>query len=437
MDKKALNLPILISIVVGSVIGTGIYVLPASLAQYGTISLLSWVYTSIGAVFLALTFANLNRRYPKTGGPYAYCRQAFGKMTGFVIAYTYWFSNLVSIAALTVSAVGYLGYVLPWLNAATPAYSEIYTLLAELGVVWLFTMINLIGIHEAGVVQLVLTIVKILPLIFISLLGFTSIHLSNLTHFTSGHLSHFSAISSGAALTFWAFIGLEFATVPAENTRGPRDVYKATMYGTLISAAIYILSSVVLMGMIPLSELKNSQFPFAQAGTMLFGSSAALAVAICAFLSGIGAVNACVLVQAQIVFAAARDNLFPHSFATLSKHDVPIRAQLLSSCLVSLLLSFTISPSLLNQFNNIALLASLLALTTYLATTFAEMKFEWASKKSAKLAMNKPMIIAILAAAYSIWMIASMDAFIIKIGFLIILCCVPIYFFTVRKYADK
>ena len=100
MDKKALNLPILISLVMGSMIGTGIYILPASLAEYGSLSLISWVYTSIGAIFLALTFAHLNKRFPKTGGPYVYCREAYGKPTGFIIAYTYWMSNMVSIEAL-------------------------------------------------------------------------------------------------------------------------------------------------------------------------------------------------------------------------------------------------------------------------------------------------------------------------------------------------
>lgn len=117
MDKKALNLPILISLVVGNMIGTGIYVLPASLAEYGTLSLLAWLYTSLGAIFLALTFANLSKRFPKTGGPYVYCKQAYGKLAGFIVAYTYWVSNLVSIAGIAVASVGYLGFITPVLNA--------------------------------------------------------------------------------------------------------------------------------------------------------------------------------------------------------------------------------------------------------------------------------------------------------------------------------
>ena len=220
MDKKALSLPILISLVVGNMIGTGIYILPASLASYGTISLLAWVFTAIGAMLLALTFAHLNKRFPKTGGPYIYCRNAYGRLGGFVVAYTYWISNLASIAGIAVSSVSYLGFISPLLDANSASYDPRMTVALELGLVWLFTVVNIIGIHTAGVVQLVLTIIKISPLLLISIVGLSHVHLSHLEQFTLGNQSSFAAVSGAAALTFWAFIGLESATVPAENTQG-------------------------------------------------------------------------------------------------------------------------------------------------------------------------------------------------------------------------
>lgn len=435
MDRKALSLPILISLVVGNMIGTGIYVLPASLAEYGTLSLLSWLYTSIGAIFLALTFANLNKRFPKTGGPYVYCKEAYGRLAGFIVAYTYWVSNLVSIAGIAVASVGYLGFITPVLNANTPAFSQYTALIVELGIVWMFTTINIIGIHTAGVVQVFLTIIKLTPLILVSLVGMGSIHLENLTQFTVGNESAITAFSSAAALTFWAFIGLESATIPAENTQGSRDIYKATVYGTLATAFIYIISTFVMMGMFPSSELKSSQFPFAQAGTVLFGPQSAILISLCAFISGLGALNVCTLIQGQIVFAAARDHLFPKRFAKLSKHDVPVAGQLLSSTIVSLFLILSIEPSLLKQFTNIALLAALLTLLTYFATTLSELKFILLSGKSKfRSLFTKSMIVPSLAAFYSIWMISSFSSNIISIGLMLILLCIPIYFFTVRKY---
>lgn len=430
MDRKALSLPILISLVIGNMIGTGIYLLPASLAEYGTISLASWVYTSIGALFLALTFARLNKRFPKTGGPYVYCKEAYGRLAGFIVAYTYWMSNMVSIAGISVASVGYLGFLVPTLNANSTQYSPHFVLFVELATVWLFTIINLVGIHTAGVVQLVLTVIKILPLVAISLFGITHIHLSNLSQFTNGQVSTLTAMTSAAALTFWAFIGLESATVPAENTSGSSDVSKATIFGAIATGIVYISSSFVLMGMMPLEQLRTSQFPFAEAGTMLFGQHAAIIITMCAFLSGLGALNVCTLLQGQIVFAAARDHLFPRIFAKLSKHDVPVAGQLLSAGIVSAFLCITLEPTLLKQFNIIILLAGVLTLLTYFLTTLSEIKFIIQSGKS----VLKHILIPVLAAIYSIWMISCFDYDTILITGVIVAFCVPLYLLTVRRY---
>lgn len=436
MTKKALNLPILISLVVGNMIGTGIFMLPASLAEFGTISILSWVYTSIGAIFLALTFANLNKRFPKTGGPYVYCKEAFGKPVGFTIAYTYWISNLVSIAGIAVASIGYLGFLTPILNGNSPQYNPYLVLACELGAVWLFTIINIMGLHTAGVVQLILTVIKILPLLLVTLIGLGSIHTANLMHFNLSNDSNFTAMSSAAAMTFWAFIGLEAATVPSESSQNPSDIYKATIFGTLIASTVYIASTFVLMGMIPVTQLKNSQFPFAEASTLLFGPHAASIIAICAVISGLGALNVCVLVQGQIVFAAARDQLFPRLFAKLSQQDVPVAGHILSSSLISLLLFLTMQPSLLEQFNNIILLAALLTLTAYFVTSLSALKFFIKEKSSRHgIMFSRSLIISVLAATYAAWMISSLDLKIILVGIALVSLCLPLYFFVIRKYA--
>lgn len=424
--------------VVGNMIGTGIYVLPASLAQFGTVSILAWIVTSIGAIFLALNFARLNKRFPETGGPYVFCKEAFGKLVGFIIAYTYWISNLVSIAGIAVSSISYLGFLNPVLNANNSQFNQYYALLFELAAVWLFTLINIVGIHTAGVIQLCLTIIKIVPLLLIIVLGLGYIHLDNLLQLPLDNQSIFPALGSAAALTFWAFIGLESATVPAENTQGSRDIGKATIYGTLLTSTIYILSTIVLMGMIPIMQLKNSQFPFADAASNIFGSHPATLLAICAVISGLGALNVCTLIQGQIVFAAARDNLFPKMFAKLSKHDVPIAGQLLSSCIVTLLLISTIQPSLLAQFNNIALLAAFLTLLTYFVSMLAELKFMLQAKKSTlSILFTRHASTTLLAALYILWMVFSMEKATLVAGLLSLLCCVPIYILVVRKYGNK
>lgn len=435
MDRNALSLPILISLVVGNMIGTGIYVLPASLAQYGSISLLAWIYTSIGAIFFALTLTALNRRLPRTGGLYVFCRVAYGNMAGFIVGYLYWVANMVSIAGITIASIGYLGYIWPVFDSNSPQFSEYFVLGCELAVIWTFTLINTIGIHAAGVVQLILTVTKILPLLAISLLGLGYVHLDNLTPITLNSETNFTAIGSAAALTFWAFIGLETATIPAENTKGSSDIFKATFFGTLGTSIIYILSTFVLMGMIPASKLASNQFPFAEAGQIVFGAGSAAVIAIFAVISGLGALNATILVQGQIVFAAARDKLFPARFAKLSKHDVPIAGQLFSSTLVTILMIVTLEPTLLEQFNNIALLAGLFTLMAYLGSALAELKFLYQDFGfSHKLLWNKSTPVALIAITYCIWMISNFTNIFLLYGVGSIIVFAVIYFLVFKKH---
>lgn len=436
MDRQALSFPILLSMVIGSMIGTGIYVLPALLAQYGIYALVAWVLTSTGAIFFALTLAALNKRFPKTGGLYIFCRQAYGKLVGFLVAYLYWISNLVSIAAIAVASISYLGYFDPALDSHSPQYNHIVTLLFELGAVWLFTTINIIGIHTAGVIQLILTVVKILPLLVIALLGLQYVHLDNFSATaTSTMPSSFSMIGSAAALTFWAYIGIESATVPAENTRGWRDIYRATVYGACIASFVYILCTFVIMGMIPSAILQNTQFPFAEAGRIIFGPKSALAIALCAVISGLGALNVTILVQGQIVFAAARDKLFPKIFSKLSKHDVPVAGQILSSSLVSLLLIVTLDQSVNQQFENIALLAGMFTLMAYFASALSELKFlhqDYGITKA--LWQNKSTYIALLASFYCFWMLTNFTTSMMLFGCAVICFLILIYAFAFKKH---
>lgn len=436
MDRKALSLPILISLVIGNMIGTGIYALPAALAKYGNAAIVAWLFTSAGAMMLALVYSSLNKRFPKTGGPYVYCKEAFGKMWGFIIGFIYWSSTMVSVGAIVVATTGYLGFIFPALDASSPEYSKNLVLIVELLTVWVFAGINLWGIHNAGVVQFILTVIKIIPLILISLFGLTHVSLANISYHPLMTENGFSAIGSAAALTFWAFVGLEAATIPAENTRGSKDIFIATVFGTLVTGIIYFVSTFVLLGLIPEAQLATSQFPFATAGTMIFGSHAAIIVTLCAIASGLGALNSTILLQGQVVFAAARDRMFPKTFAKLSKHDVPVHAQLLSCGLISVLLLLTAKPTILKQFDFVAMLATLLTLFTYLATSIAELKFNFEVKKNfIKVMLRRATLIGLLAALYALWMIAHFEFDVIITSLIITALCIPIYYFTVRKYA--
>lgn len=437
MNRNALSLPILLSLVVGNMIGTGIYTLPASLAEFGSYSFIAWVVTSLGAIFFALTLTSLNKRYPQTGGLYIFCRHAFGNMPGCVVGYLYILGNTASIAGLTVGLIPYAGYIFPIFDSNSAQYSAHATLLLELGIVWAFTLVNIIGIHAAGVVQVILTIIKLLPLIIISLFGLGYIHLSNITAPAMSTLPPFTAVSSAAALTFWSYIGIESATIPAESTHGPRDIYKATVYGTLLTSFIYILCTFVLLGMFSAKALQSAPYPFASAGSLMFGPHAANIIALCAIISGLGALNVTILIQGQILYAAARDNFFPHRFAKLSRQDVPVSGLVLSSVIVSGLMFFTLTKGVLDQFNKIILLASLFTLMAYLAAAAAEIKFLIKDHGiTCELFKYRELWFAFIATIYCVWMISSFTQQFLVIGAACAVFIAIFYGLVFRKYRE-
>src|SRR5271156_593187 len=155
-----------VALVVGNSIGSGVFLLPASLAPYGLNSLLAWGFTGCGAILLAIVFARLSRAYPAAGGPYAYVNLAFGPFSAFIVAWGYWISIWVGNAAIATGAVSYLSPLLPWI-ADVPGASAAVTLFF----LWLLTFVNWYGIRASGWVQSVTTVLKVLPLLAVAALG--------------------------------------------------------------------------------------------------------------------------------------------------------------------------------------------------------------------------------------------------------------------------
>ena len=339
--RRALGLWASMALVIGNMIGSGIFLLPASLAPFGGISILGWLFTAAGALFLALLFGRLASMAPKVGGPYAYTRMGFGDFAGFWIAWGYWISVWTGNAALAVALVSYLQGVIPalagnhWLSA-----------LIAIGVIWLVTWINLLGIKQAGIFQVLTTILKLLPLVALVALGLFWVHWSHFTPFNTSGTSPFAAVSAAAALTLWAFLGVESATIPADDVENPdRTIPRATVLGTLVTALVYILSFVAVMGIVPLAGLAKSSAPYADAAGLVWGRWAFYAVGIGAVISCLGNLNGFTLIQGQVPMAAARDRLFPKAFGQMSKQGVPWFGVVISSALVTLLLVFNYSGS--------------------------------------------------------------------------------------------
>ena len=426
--KNSLGLWTLTALVAGNMIGSGIFLLPANLASLGSISLLSWGFTALGAFFLALMFARMGYMIPKTGGPYAYARLGLGNFIGFQTAYSYWIAIWTGNAAIALAATGYASVF--WPSLAEPFTAA----LVAIGIIWALTAINILGIREAGVVQLFSTILKIIPLGVIAFMGWKYFHPDylNLAYNVSGE-SNFSALSQGAALTLWAFIGVESATIPADSVENPtRTIPLATLFGTLIATLVYIVSSVVIMGMIPHEALMHSPSPFADAADIIFGSDGKSMVALGAVISCVGCLNGWVLLQGQVAMAAARDGLFPAIFAKLNRKKVPFVGLIIASLLISLLLLLTVSDTLVKSFYVIILLTVLASLIPYLYTAIAAIVLY---KQSDIPTSWIHTFIAILAFLYSCWAIFGIGKTYIQYGALLLLSAIPLYAFF-KKRAD-
>ena len=273
--KRELGLPTATALVVGNMIGSGIFLLPASLAAValatGSGSLLAWALTGIGAMLLAAVFATLGRAYPKTGGPYAYAHRAFGDFVGFQTAWGYWIAAWAGNAAIAIAFTGYLTVFWPSLADSNVAMAAV-----TIGLVWLLTLVNIAGVRETGVVQLVTTVLKFVPLALVGIIGLFFLNADHFTPFAPNGLGTgdgmWGGITAAAALTLWAFIGLESATVPAEEVKDPeRTIPRATILGTLVTTVVYILATVAIIGVLPLGQLAESTSPFAAAASEMFG----------------------------------------------------------------------------------------------------------------------------------------------------------------------
>lgn len=424
-DIPKLGLWIVTALVAGNMIGSGIFLLPSALAHFGSIGILAWVFTAFGAMLLALVFAQLSRLVPKVGGPYAYCREGFGNCVGFLVAYNYWIAVWVGNAAIVVAFTGYLSVFWPILG--TDNYDAFAV---SFVVLWFITALNVFGLRKAGVLQLVTTILKIIPLVLIAVVGLFYLHPEHyLGAFNISGKPFFIALTGAASLTLWSFIGLESATIPADSVVNPeKTISRATIIGTIIAAAVYISSTAVIMGIIPLQTLADSAAPYAAAANVIFGHWGGPLVAVGAVIACFGALNGWTLLAGQIPMAAARDNLFPKSFAKLSRHGAPGFGLVISSLLVTLLLLLTLHDDLVQQFTFIVLLATLSSLIPYFFTAMAELMLLFKNRElfsQKRLAIS--IVIASLAGLYAFWTIAGAGAQIVYYGLLLMLTGLPVY----------
>jgi len=394
------GLPQAMALIIGSIIGVGIFNLPTSLAAYGPITLISMALTTVGALALALLFAALSRRLPADGGPYAYARVAFGNGLGFANAWSYWITAWAGNAAI---AVGWVLYVEHFINKGQ---NKLITVLLVLVGLWLPAAVNLSGVKNIGSVQVITTIIKFVAVAFVAIVGLFYISSANFTPWNVSGESAINAIGGGMAIALFSYLGVETAAVAAAKVRNPdQNIPRATVLGTIATAVVYLLSLTAVFGIVPTSKLANATAPFSDAVNAMFGGTwAGNVMAIAVIISGLGALNGWTMICAEMPLAAAEDGLFPERFKRISKNGVPAFGIVASTVLASIAMAINyLGSGGATVFTTLVLMTGITAAIPYGFSALAQLKWRWIDQKT----MHTPrfardMIVAALALVFSI-----------------------------------
>ncbi|AEV84889.1 transporter [Actinoplanes sp. SE50] len=392
--NRTLGLPQATALILGTIIGVGIFNLPYSLAGIGPISILAMVLTTVGALALAVMFAALSRRLPADGGPYAYARAAFGNTVGFVNAWSYWITAWAGNAAIVT---GWVFYVEHFVNKDGKTLWSIVIALVGL---WIPALINLTGVKNMGAVQLWTTVIKFIPLVNMSTAGLFFIstanyHPANLTGGGDG-----KAIGSAMAICLFSYLGVECAAVAAAKVRDPaKNVPKATVLGTLGAAVVYLLSMIAVFGIVPAGTLADDKASYSAAANLMAGGGtwAGDLTALAVIVSGFGALNGWTMICAEMPLAAARDGVFPALFGRLSKRGVPAAGILSSTILGSLAMTVSyMGASGATVFNTLVLMTGITAAIPYAFSALAQLRWRVRGR------LTRDAVIAVLALIFAI-----------------------------------
>ncbi|MFW2850815.1 amino acid permease [Sphingomonas sp. TX0543] len=420
-QKRALGIWAALALVVGNMIGSGIYLLPATLAPLGANALIGWGVTIAGAMCLAFVFARLAATIPAAGGPYAFATAAFGPTAGFAVAWSYWVLVWAGNGAVAVAVVSALSVPFPAIGSGLPAMA------LALALIWGLVAVNIRGVGLAGQVQVVTAGLKLVPLAGVILLaawlllGDGSGALATNAPVPIGA----SAVAGAAALTFWGFLGVESATVPADKVENAaRVVPLVTLAGTALTGLVYFAVAAAIALMMPRAEVAASPAPVAAFLARSFGPGTGDLVALFAAISAFGALNGFILLQGEMPWAMARGGVFPAWFGKETPQGTPARAHLVSGVLVTLVMALNYGGGTGALFEEIASLSLAAGMLAYLASALAALKL---------LRGDIPArIAAVIAAGFVAWMTYGLGLKADLWGLALLALGLPVYWWVRR-----
>jgi APA family basic amino acid/polyamine antiporter len=419
---RTFGLPTATALVIGSVIGTGVFALPTALAPYGPISLVAFVLVTVGALALAFTFGALSKRVPGSGGPYIYARDAFGDFAGFLNAWSYWITAWAGNAAIVVAWVGYVEVF--W----NTGHAKLWSIVIAMVGLWIPALINLSGIRNMAVTQIVTTVLKFIPLLFMATVGLLFIKSANFGSFNASGTSMGAAISAAAAIALFSYLGIETASVAAGRVRNPkRNVGRATVLGTIGCAVVYILGTLTVFGTVSNAALQKSTAPFTDSANAIFGGQwAGKAVAIAAIVSGLGALIGWTLIVAEMPMAAAKDGLFPSAFAR-TRRGIPVFGIISSTVLASVLTAVSYTQ-FQRVFTTLVLLSVVTAVIPYIFSAGAQLYWLLTRGRATSWPhLARDCGVSGVALVFSFWSLAGSGYQAVYYGLFVLLLGLPVY----------
>ncbi|QBM75429.1 amino acid permease [Sphingomonas sp. AAP5] len=402
---------------VGGMIGSGIFVLPAQLAPYGWTSIVAWIVGVSGAMLIAWVLARLTAAMPEATGVVAMCGAGLGPLCGVLVGWSYWIGIWSANAVIALTAVRYLAQFVPMIGATALAQAVSATVL-----IWLLTVLNLGGARLAGAFQVGTTVIKLVPLGAIVLILAGIAWRGGVGH-SAGPYADFALGGLTPALTFafYAIVGFEAASVAAERVRDPaRNVVRAMLFGLALTGVLYLIVCTGIIFALPSAAVANAQAPFALFVSTFWGPWAGLATAGFAAIAAIGALNGWTLVQGEVPLGMARAGLLPRWIGATSTRDVPVAILLVSSTLASLLVLSNATRSLGGLLDFMLRLTAAATIWLYVGACLTALILRIAPVAAA---------LGLAFAAWAMWG-AGIEAICLSVG--LMLTAIPLYLLRYR-----
>jgi APA family basic amino acid/polyamine antiporter len=367
MSTRQLGLGMATALVVGNTIGMGIFMQPAALAPFGLNALTGWAAVIVGCVCLALTFAALARKLPEAEGPFGYVRSTLGETIAFPVLWSYWISCWVTLPVLAIGAVGYFVNVIPAAAGIPPAVIAV-------SFMWIFVGVNLLGIKSGGRVQVVTSLLKILPLLLVLVVGAASILSSPGTYTPNLPTTPLTVQASmgAAAVALYAMLGFESAAVAAGRVKDPeRTIPRATLIGTLIVASFYVAIVAIGMLVVPQATLAAADAPFVTIVDHLLGAGNGRWISLFVVISGLGCLNGWTLLSGELTRTLAVRGLLPGILGESNRFGSPWASLLLAGALATFVGIMNYSATLVGAFTKLSLIVSAANLPLYVCCSLA------------------------------------------------------------------